>query len=147
MRPYIILPHTADLRLKIFGKTKKELFFNAVRGMFLAIEPTYKKGAPEVERLVRINSKDIDALLIDFLSEVLYLSDIHDEAYNKIKIKRLNNKSRTFLGKKVRDQEIEVIIFGKKVKGFREEIKAVTYHGAHIKKTKAGWEVEIIFDI
>lgn len=135
MQPYIILPHTADLRLKFFGKTKEELFSNAVRGMFLAIEPTYKKGAPEVERLVRINSKDTDALLIDFLSEVLYLSDIHDEAYNKIEIKRLS------------DKEIEAIIFGKKVKGFREEIKAVTYHGAYIKRVKGVWETEIIFDI
>lgn len=135
MQPYKILPHTADLCLKIFGKTKKELFSNAVRGMFLAIEPTYKKGVPKAERLVRISSKDTDALLIDFLSEVLYLSDIHDEAYNKIVIKRLN------------DKEIEAIIFGKSIKGFREEIKAVTYHGAHIKKMKAGWEVDIVFDV
>lgn len=135
MQPHKILPHTADLRLKIFGKTKEELFANAVRGMFLAIEPTYSEDAPEVGRLVRINSKDTDALLIDFLSEVLYLSDIHDEAYNKIEIEQLS------------DQEIRAIIFGKPIKGFREEIKAVTYHGAHIKQVKGVWEVEIIFDI
>lgn len=135
MQPYIILPHTADLRLKVFGKTKEELFSNALCGMFLAIEPIYEKEAIEVQRRVQINSTDFDALIIDFLGEVLYLSDLHDEAYNKIEIKRFG------------DTEIKAIIFGKKIKGFREEIKAVTYHGAHIKQVKGVWEVEILFDV
>lgn len=133
--PYKSLPHTADLRIKVFGKTKKELFANALRGMFEAIEPAYKKDAVEIRRSVQINSKDLDALIIDFLNEVLYLSDINNEAYDKIAIERLS------------DQEIKAIIFGKRVTGFREEIKAVTYHGAHLRKVKGRWEVEIIFDI
>ncbi len=135
MQPYIILPHTADLRIKVFGSTKEELFSNAMLGMFEAVEPVYSKDAPLISRSVETSAKDINALLIDFLNEVLYFCDTNDEAYNRVDIKRLS------------DTEIEAIIFGRKITGFKEEIKAVTYHGVHLKQVNEIWEVEIIFDV
>lgn len=135
MQPYIILPHTADLRIKVFGFTKEELFSNAVLAMFEAIEPKDIKGSKEAARNFKVRSKDLNSLLVDFLNEVLYLSDTNDEAYNRVAIKRLS------------DTEIEAIIFGRKITGFKEEIKAVTHHGIDIKQIDGVWQTEIIFDI
>ena len=36
MKNFEILEHTADLKVKVFGKTKKDLFENAMIGMLKA---------------------------------------------------------------------------------------------------------------
>jgi len=49
---------------------------------------------------------------------------------------------------KFTDNEIEAQIFGKKVKRFNKDIKAVTYHNLNIFFRENGqWEATILFDI
>lgn len=143
---YKVLPHTADLRLKVFGRTKKELFCHALKGMFESLNPDTsqcrrRKGSficddlPQ-KHFIKIKSSDFNSLLVDFLSEALYLSDINDEAYFKADISKLTEK------------EIEATIKGVKIKGFEEgEIKAVTHHEVDIKWVAGSWETVIVFDI
>src|SRR3989338_310971 len=68
-----ILEHTADLRIKAWGKTKEELFKNALRGMAYVQkeEARIKKQESRITKKVQVKSTDMTALLIDFLSEVL----------------------------------------------------------------------------
>lgn len=145
-RDFEILPHTADFRLKVYGKTKKELFGNALIGMFQGVDPRAQGCERKDDRLVcptlpqkhaiKLQSSDINSLLVDFLSEALYLSDINNEAYLDAKITKLF------------DTEIEAEIYGIKIQGFEEvEIKAVTHHESNIKWTVDHWETVIVFDI
>lgn len=134
-RQYEILEHTGDAKIRAFGKTKEELFLNAMRGMFELVGPKRIKNE-KVKRTIKIASSDYDALLVDFLSEVNYLMQTEREAYDDIKLKKFS------------DAELEVELLGQPVEGFDEEIKAVTYHGLQIKKNKEGlWEATIILDI
>ncbi len=49
---------------------------------------------------------------------------------------------------KLEDKELSGIVYGENVQGFDEDIKAVTYHEAEVKKNKKGnWETIIVFDI
>jgi SHS2 domain-containing protein len=144
MKNFQVLPHTADLRLKVLGRTKKELFRNAVIGMFQSAYPRADKcwrlknrlicAALPQKHKIKIKSNDIGSLLVDFLSEALYFSDIKNEAYLDAKINKLSD---TFLEAEIR---------GVKITGFKIELKAVTYHELNIKKNKY-WETIIIFDI
>ncbi len=86
-------------------------------------------------REVKIKSTDEQSLLVDFLSEALTLSDINNEAYFEVEFQKI---TRT---------EIEAKIFGQLIEKIGVEIKAVTYHGAEIKKIKDGWEATVLFDI
>jgi len=46
------------------------------------------------------------------------------------------------------ETEIEVKVFGRKVEEFEEDIKAVTYHEAEVKKNEKGeYETMLVFDI
>jgi SHS2 domain-containing protein len=141
-----ILPHRADLRLKVFGQTKEELFKNAVKGMFQSLRPISSECQEDNERItcsklpisrkVKVTSQDINTLLVDFLAELLYISDVYNEAYLEVKIEKLT------------ETEIEAEVFGIKVEGFVEpEIKAVTYHEVEIKWLNDHWETIIVFDI
>jgi SHS2 domain-containing protein len=140
------LPHTADIKIRVFGKNLKDLFKHALIGMFQVIRPIAPecseqndrivcKELPE-KRVIELSSIDSAALLVDFLSEALYLSDVHNEAYLDATIHELN------------DTHIQATVHGVKVTGFQVvELKAVTYHDLHIKKIHDEWQTDIVFDI
>lgn len=136
MKKFEILEHKADLKIKVFGKTKEELFQNALLGMeeSMKVEITDKGGA--AERVLRVKSSDFQALLVDFLNEVLYLNQMNKEIYKNAEFKKLS------------DTELEIQLNGQKIEKFGEDIKAATYHNLDIHQKKDGsWEATILFDI
>lgn len=134
MKPYQKLEHTTDLKIRAWGKTEKELFANMLKGMFESIDPVFTDDKPTV-RDIKINSPDKAALLVDFLNEALYLSDINNEAYLDCQIDKLT------------DKELEGKLRGRSIAEFKIEIKAVTYHDVKIEKKNGGWEATVLFDI
>ncbi len=143
---YKILEHPADLKIRAFGKNKKELFLNMLQGLQDSLKPNLKSLPPQRDpakggkiskvKTIRVKSSNSETLLVDFLSEILYLIQVNKEIYDKIK----------FL--KFFDTEIEAELSGQKVESFSEDIKGVTYHGLEIKKNKRDlWQATVLFDI
>jgi len=142
MEKYKILEHPADVRVQAFGKTKEELFLNAMIGMKDVLKSKVQSPKSKVARRIKIKSLDLNSLLVDFLSEGLYLSQVNKEVYNDVRFKKLS--SSTSSGQTI----LEAELFGNKVESFGEDIKGVTYHGLEIKKNKKGlYEATILFDI
>jgi SHS2 domain-containing protein len=137
MNRFEILPHTADVRLKVTGDSLEELFTAALEGMNNIIKNDLgNTGLPEYFEKIKINSTDESMLIIDFLSEVLTLSHKNKVLYN-IKTFDVLEKNK-----------LEIIIEGNKVDGFDEDIKAVTYTEAEIIKNSLNeFETIIVFDI
>ncbi|MBI2626525.1 MAG: archease [Candidatus Nealsonbacteria bacterium] len=130
-----ILEHTGDLKIRIWGKDKKELFLNALLGMESGLHPELKTLNSEL-KTIKIQSIDLNALLVDFLGEALYLIQTNKEIYNEIKFKKF---SGTIL---------EVELSGQKVERFGEDIKAVTHHGLDVRQREDGlFEAIVLFDI
>ncbi len=140
------LPHTADIKIRVYGTTLEEFFRNAVVGMFQEIGPRVPGCTIKNERVVcdelpehhdvEVTAHDLISLLVDFLSEALYLSDVHDEAYLDATIHEVN------------DTHIKATVHGVKITGFEVvEIKAVTYHELEIKQVNGTWQADIVFDI
>ena len=146
MVDFEVLPHTADIKIRAYGTTKKELFRNALIGMFQSIHPITSACRIENNRVVcdkltkyhtiKLEACDEESLLVDFLSEALYLSDVHNEAYLDAIIDELT------------DTYIHATICGITVEGFEVvEIKAVTYHELVIQKVGDMWQADVVFDI
>jgi len=146
VKDFEVLPHTADIKIRVYGKTLEQFFTNALIGMFQVIGPKIPGCAVKHERVmcdnlpehheVEIEAPDLGALLVDFLSEALYLSDVHNEAYLNAKIHAVSQT------------HIKATVYGVKVKGFEVvEIKAVTYHEVDVKKIDGLWQSNIVFDI
>jgi len=72
MKKYELIEHTADVGVKAYGKTLSEAFENAAKAMFDIITDT-----SEVESTgqynIELKASDLEQLLVDFLSELLYL--------------------------------------------------------------------------
>jgi SHS2 domain-containing protein len=142
MKQYETLEHKADLKIRAFGRTKEELFLNMLKGMMSGLRPKVKSQKSKV-KIVNIKSPDLGALLVDFLSEVLYLTQVNKEIYTDIKFKKLTDSS-TGSGQ----AELEGELTGQKVERFGEDIKAVTYHELKIEqKEDKKWEATVLFDI
>lgn len=136
MKKYEILEHKADLKIRALGKIKEELFRNMLLGMEESMKPELKESERGVKREIKIKSLDLSALLVDFLSEVLYFNQTNKESYSDAKFKKFS------------DTEIEAELTGQKVERFGEDIKAVTHHNLSIYQASEGeWEATVLFDI
>lgn len=113
----------------------EELFANAALGMtaFIFDEDVFRKKIEGIE-VIEASSTDQDALLVDWLSEILYLSHIRYRAYIDYQIKEL---TPTKIVAESGYCQAEAV----------EDIKAVTYHGLKIEKTGKLWQAAVIYDI
>ncbi|MBI2042018.1 MAG: archease [Candidatus Nealsonbacteria bacterium] len=135
MKQYEVLEHTGDFRIRAFGKTKEDLFLNAMLGMIAGLRPEIQGSESKIQNL-KIKSYDLNALLVDFLSEVLYLIQTNKVIYDKVEFIKLS------------DTEIEAELSGHNIERFGGDIKAATYHGLDITKNNDGiWEAMILFDV
>jgi SHS2 domain-containing protein len=132
-----ILNKTGDIKIKIVSKTLDNLFLRALEGLARSIYRNYKTS--KIDQIIipiKVSSIDINSLLVDFLSEVLYKSEINKAVFPKAKIKKFTNS------------EIEAELIGEEVHKFDRKIKSVSYKEVSILRGEGGlWQTEITFDI
>ncbi len=135
MRKYEQIEHWADLKIRAFGKDKEEIFLNMLKGMSDSQKPGIKAKIKNKSK-IKIKSLNLATLLVDFLNEVLYLSQIKKEVYYEI------------IFQKFSDKKLEAEIFGQNIKKLGRDIKAATYHDLDVRQKKDGeWEATVLFDI
>lgn len=132
---YELINSPSELRLKIYGSSQEDLFRNALEVMFESAEPLTAEEKKRVTRSLNITARDLESLLVDFLSESLTLSDIYNEAYDALKVDMMDA------------QHIRAELQGYKVRGFEIEIKAVTYHDVRIVTQAGQLSTELVLDI
>jgi len=141
-----LLPHTADIKLRVTGSSQAELFRHAVQGMFTIMQPRAQGCVLTEHRIVcakldstrsfDIRADAVDELLVAFLSNALFYSDVHNEAYFDAAIDSIDEHS------------IRGVFKGVGIQGFdRPEIKAVTYHELSVTHNHDQWTAEIVFDV
>lgn len=127
--------HTADVALRVRAPDLAGLFEQAARGMF-SLMGADLSAIPVIQRRVELSAADAEALLVDWLNELLYLREVHGEAYTAYEIHALTptSLSATVRGRKVGP------LSGRK-------IKAATFHGLKIVETAEGVEATVVFDV
>lgn len=130
--------HTADVEIEVSGRTLQELFTKSLEAMCDILKEGGCKNITHFDCSVRVvvSSSDCTGLLIDFLSEVLSLSNIQKSLFCNVYFSELT------------ENNLEAQLFGIWFDHFDREIKGVTYHEARVKKNDDNnWETHIIFDI
>ncbi|HEY0088016.1 MAG TPA: archease [Candidatus Lokiarchaeia archaeon] len=138
MKTYELVDHTADVGVKAYGKTISEAFQNVAKAMFDIIT-----NKSEIENIgqydIELEADDLEQLLVDWLSELLYLNTARNLVFGffKIELDEKNNK-------------LKANVFGEKFDLSKHkigsEIKAVTYHMLEVNKKKP-FHVQVLFDI
>ncbi len=125
--------HTADWRMRVWGDDWADLLAQAGAAMF-ALQGATLAREPERWREVVVEAPDREALLVMWLSELLYLSETGNESYTRFVI---DDASAEALSARVG------AIAGM---GEKAHIKAVTYHDLRVEETPQGWTATVLFD-
>ncbi|MCG8377365.1 MAG: archease [Chlorobiales bacterium] len=132
--PYKLHEHTADIRLEATGESLAGLFSETMKAMNAVSCPGF--SSEMVERRVEVSSPDILLLLVDFLNEIVFLGQVHHEAYEELQTVA------------VTETHFRGVVKGRKITGMEEEIKAVTLHEASVRQTEKGtWLANLVLDI
>jgi SHS2 domain-containing protein len=135
MKRYEEIPHTADWSFRAFGCDVRELFANAATALFAMEGAHAAKNASETARAVKVNGMDYESLLVNWLSELLYLQEAHREVYHRVHIETLSPTA------------LRAQVFGMPLEGMDKVIKAVTYYNLKVQQTANGWEAVVVVDV
>jgi SHS2 domain-containing protein len=139
--PYEFFDHTGDIAVSLRGPTLAELFGAAVTAFtdsITALDRVEPKRPEEVE----LDAPELDLLLVDFLSELLYRFDTRGW---------LTRYAELDLTEKDGGWSLQGTLRGERLDAARHEvkllIKGVTYHGLHVRQAAGQWTANVVFDI
>lgn len=138
-KKYELIEHTADIGIRAFGNTLSHCFAHAAKGMFDII--TNESQVESVgEYHVDLSADNIEQLLVDWLSELLFLHSTQRLVFGEFDV-HVDEESPS----------LEAKVFGERYDdekhGYGAEIKAVTYHMLDVEQTDEGYAAQVLFDI
>ncbi len=130
------LAHTADVLMRVRGADLAEIFADAGRAMFhVMYGPCEDRG---IERQFSLEAENLESLLIDYLSELLFITDVENIVFCSFDVD-------------IRGTRLSAVLGGEPFDPARHSagslVKGVSYFGLEIVKEEEGYVVEIIFDI
>jgi SHS2 domain-containing protein len=135
--PYEELYHTADWCLRVWADDLPSLFVEAARGMNALMQARPASG-PGTRRTLHLSAPDPEALLVAFLSELVFAAEQEGLIFTDFQVKLSENSE---------EWQLNVHMDGAPLLSATKIIKAVTYHNLRIRPTARGYEVEIVFDV
>ena len=137
-KEFEFIDHTADIGVTAYGADMKQLFANTARGLFSLITEL-NKIEPIEKYNVQVNAPDREALLVNWLNELIYLFEAKGLLFKRFDITLLT------------DTRLKAIGYGEKIDLTKHElktqVKAATYHMLKIEQNKEGWKAQVIFDV
>jgi SHS2 domain-containing protein len=137
-RDFEFINHTADIGIIAHGTDLKQVFANAARGLF-SIITNLDAIAEKEQHNIEITAPDREALLVNWLNELIYLFEAKEMLFNRFDITSL---TETKLGATGYGEKIDLTKHELKT-----QVKAATYHMLKIEPDKDGWKARVIFDI
>ncbi len=138
MPQFRILEHTADVGFEAFGSTPEETFANAARALTCLVVDL-EAIAPREAVALQVQGADLECVLVNWLSELLYLHDAEGWLFRDFEIQSLQADS------------LSAIARGEKFQRPRHQakllVKAITYHQLALERTPGGWRAQVYVDI
>jgi len=131
---FVEVEHTADWAIRVRGATLPELFANAATGMY-SLMTDLPSIAPTVERSIEVKGVDAEALLVNWLNELIYHTEMDGEVFCEFHIELFEPTHLRATVQAGRGIEL------------KKQIKAVTFHNLQIVLTGDGYEATLVFDV
>ncbi len=132
-RGYQEIEHTADWALRVWAPDMIALLETAARGMY-ALAGTVLQPEPRQSRSLEVDAPDAESLLVDFLSELLFLGEQEGLGFDVFDL-RLDG------------EKLSGRLEGAPIASQQKEIKAVTFHDLEVVSGPNGLEATVVFDV
>lgn len=127
------IEHTADWELEVWGPDMEALLQQAAHGMYRLIGVELAAG-DRLEHCLELEAADREALLVEFLGELLYLMESAGVAFDELEMT-------------VDGCRVAARLTGAAIASQGKQIKAVTYHRLEVRTTGQGLRTRIVFDV
>ena len=138
------LDHTADVAIRLTSRDEEELFCDAACAV-LAILLDLKASEPLQPRSsvpLRLEAEDPESLLVDFLNELIFLFDTRGFLARDVQVTSVHLHSPAHL-----HGQLQGDTFDSAKHHAKTEIKAATFHGLELHRTRGRLEAEVVFDL
>jgi len=149
---FTFIEHTADSGVEVWAPSLSGIFLQAAEGLYAVITgespPPYREttrvvsgsepATPELE--VNLQASDLEGLLVDFLSLLLYHFQVHRHIFRDWEIEVEQSPPRLVCRARGRKPAVEEM-------AEFTEVKAVTYHQLRVGRDESGWVARVLFDL
>jgi len=130
------LPHTADVKIRASAPTPGALFGEACSALMQVMYGDDRRGG--VQRTIDLEAPDQESLLCDFLSEVLFVSEVDALVFCKADVC-------------LDGLHLHAVLDGEPFDPLRHnrgtEVKGISYSGLNIRHDAKGYMLDIVFDV
>jgi SHS2 domain-containing protein len=131
---YEEVEHTADIAIRVWGADLAELFANAAYGMACQLTDCEDVALTTSEE-VELQAPDVEMLLVEWLSELLYLGERDDVVFV------------AFGPLEVTSHQVHAVARGGPIVERGAHIKAVTFSEMNVRKTDGEYQTIVVFDV
>lgn len=131
---------SADAAFEATGRTLEELFSDAAIATFEVMADT-NTVKQLLTREIELENESVDGLLIDWLSELVFLKDTETILFSVFDVNI--RKNDVYILKAVaKGEKID-----REKHSLRSDVKAVTYHMFEVTKKGDNWTARVVLDI
>ena len=140
---YAELEHTADWAIRVWGDSVEALFEHAAEAMF-ELQGADMASEPELALEVSCTGIDLEALLVAWLNELLFHSEMQDALWTRFWVRIVRAAPDTPAHHP--QWALGAAIQGRRGRGPLAHVKAVTYYQLSVEQVEKGWEAVVTFD-
>jgi SHS2 domain-containing protein len=130
------ISHTADIKIRVRALTLEDLFSETFNALMQVMYGTERSGG--IVKEIQVESPDNESLLLDFLSEVLFVSEVESLVFFNASIS-------------IHGSRLTAELSGEPFDPIRHaggsEVKGISYSGLSIIHDANGYMLDIIFDV
>lgn len=134
-RRHAWVDHTSEVQLQVTAESPAGLAAEAGRALGLLLLRGVAAEPAGEARILEVASADREALLVDWLNEILFAAEVDLWVAVEIEILEI---SAVHLKARAR---------GAAVAEPPSNVKAATFHGLRMEEDEDGWHAEVIFDV
>ena len=130
------ISHTADIKIRVRAPTLEALFSETFNALMQVMYGTERSGG--IIKEIKVESPDNESLLLDFLSEVLFVSEVESLVFFNASIS-------------IHGSQLTAELSGEPFDPLRHsggsEVKGISFSGLSIIHDANGYMLDIIFDV
>jgi SHS2 domain-containing protein len=126
--------HVGELRVRVDAASLAGVFEEAAVVLCELAAGADLEPAPETER-VSLQATGREALLVDWLNEILYRSDSRKRVYPRARVERVD------------DRTLVATLEAAEPRAIHTEVKAATMHDLFVGEAGGGWTARFVLDV
>lgn len=130
---YAFEEHVGEVRLRVEASTLAGVLEEAARALCELVHGEAADGHDSLH--VSVRATDREALLVDWLNEIIYQSETRKIAVVDAQVDRVD------------DRELEATLHVAEPQAIRTAVKAATMHDVEVAQTRDGWTARVVLDV